>query len=226
MSMQLPPVDRTVSGPPFGTDSQSTAGGANKLVRASRAETSALQQQQAAPQPLLSVKLELSAEVDALIKIEKARAKEAPGNQATRRPSGVEADLQTPGQQALGAKSSPDGVEKPGTAAAAKKNDSPQAVAKYLATGQMPGPEQASSSAEAPSKDWTAKPKTEEVKPPEPPKEPISKKLLEFLQSLWRAGGNAIDVADEANKVLNPPKQADGPLTYADPTSVKKSTGI
>jgi len=75
-------------------------------------------------------------------------------------------------------------------------------------------------------KDWTVKPKSEEPKPPEPPKEPISKKLLEFLQSLWRAGGNAIDVAQGTNDILNPPnKQSDSPLTYADPSS-KKTTGV
>ncbi|MGC3984038.1 MAG: hypothetical protein QM777_04520 [Pseudorhodoferax sp.] len=68
-------------------------------------------------------------------------------------------------------------------------------------------------------------PRSRKKKPPEPPKEPISKKLLDFLQSLWRAGGNAIDVAQTGNLTLNPPKEADSPVTYADP-SAKKTTGL
>ncbi|APW40516.1 hypothetical protein RD110_06535 [Rhodoferax koreense] len=89
----------------------------------------------------------------------------------------------------------------------------------------MPGPDQPSTTSDAPSKDWTEKVKAAEDKPPEPPKEPISKKLLDFLQTLWRAGGQAIDVVENTNQVLNKPKASDEPLTYSDP-SVKKSSSI
>ena len=105
------------------------------------------------------------------------------------------------------------------------KAEREEALAKYLSTGQAPGPDQASGSKDAAPKDWTEKPKVEEEKPPEPPKEPISQQLLEFLQALWRAGGNAIDVAQNGNLVLNPPKESDGPITYSDP-SAKKTTGL
>ena len=108
---------------------------------------------------------------------------------------------------------------------AAPTSETAQALGRYQATGQKAGPDQPSGPTYAAPKNWTEKPKVEEEKPPEPPKEPISKKLLDFLQSLWRAGGNAIDVAQTGNLTLNPPKDADGPVTYADP-SAKKTTGL
>ena len=37
--------------------------------------------------------------------------------------------------------------------------------------------------------------------PPEPPKEPIYKQLLEFIQSMWRASGSAVEVAQDVNKM-------------------------
>ncbi len=229
--MQMPPVDRTVNGPSFGSVSQPAAGGMGTAPRATRVETNVIQKaaaQSPAPEPAPSVKLELSAEIDELIKIEKARDKDTPKNAATPVPSGADAELRKlSGQQPDPA----DASAQPGQAGQAGKvpgvsgADAPQAVAKYAATGQAPGPDQPSSTAEAAPKDWTAKPKVEEKKPAEPPKEPISKKLLEFLQSLWRAGGNAIDVAQNTNDVLNKPKEADGPLTYSDP-SARKTTGV
>ena len=232
--MQLPPVDRTVNGY-VGPDLQPAAGGGGTPPRASRAETAAIQQSDAV-QGGPSVKVELSAEIDEIIKIEKARSKADEDAKTKTAPTVTAADLKV---QNIGFANTPpaagssvaggDGVS--GTHQAGKvdginKNEAPAVAAKYAATGQAPGPDRPSTTGDANSKDWTVKPKTEEPKPPEPPKEPISKKLLEFLQSLWRAGGNAIDVAQGTNDILNPPnKQSDSPLTYADPSS-KKTTGV
>jgi hypothetical protein len=215
----------------LGSDSQTAAGGAAAgaatAPRATREETRVLQAQAAiASPPEPSIRVELSAEAAALIRGGRAadEAGAAAGavfvaaSSATAGPDKTGADAQRSGVQGLRA------MEQE-TADAAKKADSPEALAKYLATGQTPGPDQPSGTKEATTKDWTEKPKVEEEKPPEPPKEPISKKLLEFLQTLWRAGGNAIDVAQNGHQVLNPPKDVDGPITYSDP-SVKKTTGL
>lgn len=81
-------------------------------------------------------------------------------------------------------------------------------------------------------RDWTATEakKKEEVKtPPEPPKEPLSKQLLEFIQSMWRASSMAIDMADTVNKATLQERMAQQvrkePLTYSDP-KVKRTGGL
>lgn len=202
------------------------------MARATREETRVLQERAVALQPEPSMRVELSAEADALIRSGRVQAEEEAGAAAgavfmaasaatPTTPAGrIDADLRRPGLQ-----SAADAVEARTEAEAANPAESAQALARYQATGQKPGPDQPSGPTEAAPKNWTEKPKVEEEKPPEPPKEPISKKLLEFLQSLWRAGGNAIDVTQNGNMVLNPPKEADGPLTYSDPTA-KKTTGL
>lgn len=228
--MQLPSVDRTANGPAYGSDAQPAAGGAaagaGTVARATREETRVLQEQAIARQPEPSIRVELSAEANALIRGGRAadEASAAAGAvfvaaaSAGAAPDTGGADPQANAVQSLRA------MEQD-TADAAKRAESPEALAKYLSTGQKPGPDQPSGPKEATSKDWTEKPKVEEEKPPEPPKEPISKQLLEFLQTLWRAGGNAIDVAQNGQQVLNPPKESDGPITYSDPTA-KKTTGL
>ena len=52
------------------------------------------------------------------------------------------------------------------------------------------------------NRDWTlAEAKKEAPKEPEePPKEPIYKQLLEFIQSMWRASGSAVELAQDINK--------------------------
>lgn len=228
--MQLPPVDRTANGPAYGSDTQPAAGGAaagaGTAPRATREETRVLQEH-AAQQPEPSIRVELSAQADALIRSGRAdeQAAAAAGavfvaaSSAVARPEAAgNAEASAGGVQGLRA------MEQE-TADAAKKADTPEALAKFMATGQEPGPDQATGTKEATPKDWTEKPKVEEEKPPEPPKEPISKQLLEFLQTLWRAGGNAIDVAQNGHEALNRPKESDGPITYSDP-SAKKTTGI
>ena len=86
------------------------------------------------------------------------------------------------------------------------------------------------SAPEAPNRDWTAVKKKETVEePPEPPKEPIYKQLLEFIQSMWRASGSAVEVAQEAsqsdNQTRNKLLVRNEPLTYTEP-KVKRTGGV
>ncbi len=235
--MQLPSVDRTVNGPAAGTDSQPAAGGAaagaGTVPRATREETRVLQERAIAAQPEPSIRVELSAEADALIRSGRAAEDEAGAAAgavmvaaSAAAGSSVQGDRSATGSQKSSIEAATEAFEQRMEAeAAAPTAETAQALGRYQATGQKPGPDQPSGPDEAAPKNWTEKPKIQEEKPPEPPKEPISKKLLDFLQSLWRAGGNAIDVAQNGNLVLNPPKDADSPVTYADP-SAKKTTGL
>ncbi|KQP48603.1 hypothetical protein ASF44_22125 [Pseudorhodoferax sp. Leaf274] len=222
-----------------GADSQPAAGsaaaGAGTVARATREETRVLQERAVAQQPEPSMRVELSAQADALIRSGRVAEDEAATAAgavmvAASAASGAGGQgAQAAGQTgAVPPKSSieaaTEAFEQRLSADAAPTADTAQALGRYQATGQKPGPDQPSGPDDAAPKNWTEKPKVEEEKPPEPPKEPISKKLLDFLQSLWRAGGNAIDVAQSGNLTLNPPKEADGPVTYADP-SAKKTTG-
>ena len=87
------------------------------------------------------------------------------------------------------------------------------------------------SAPEAPNRDWTEVKKKDTVEePPEPPKEPIYKQLLEFIQSMWRASGTAIEMAQEINKTTLQERMAqqvknDEPITYSDP-KVKRTGGL
>ncbi|QOQ82948.1 MULTISPECIES: hypothetical protein [Comamonas] len=77
------------------------------------------------------------------------------------------------------------------------------------------------------NRDWTL---AEEVKQKEeveePPKEPISKQLIEFIQSMWRASAQAVEQAQETSKsedLLQSKQTArNEPLTYSEPR-VKRS---
>lgn len=87
------------------------------------------------------------------------------------------------------------------------------------------------SAPEAPNRDWTEVKKKETAKePPEPPKEPIYKQLIEFIQSMWRASGSAIELAQDINKTTLAERLAqqvknDEPLTYSDP-KIKRTDGL
>jgi hypothetical protein len=217
--MQLPPLDRTVNWPPAGADAPAAGANAYGTVqqpRASRAETTAIQSAVAQPEP--SVKIEISSAFDEIVKQEKAaEAKAATNPLADAASIGAVKPVNASEKDALA-------VDATGKVGAPAK-ESPTDAARKVDTGKLPGPEQPSADADETNKDWTTKAKAAEEKPPEPPKEPISKKLLDFLQNLWRAGGQAIDVVEETNKTLNPTKLSDSPLTYSDPT-VKKTSGI
>ena len=81
--------------------------------------------------------------------------------------------------------------------------------------------------ADSENRDWTL---AEEVKQKEeveePPKEPISKQLIEFIQSMWRASAQAVEQAQETSKsedLLQSKQTArNEPLTYSEPR-VKRS---
>lgn len=77
------------------------------------------------------------------------------------------------------------------------------------------------------NRDWTL---AEEIKQKEeveePPKEPISKQLIEFIQSMWRASAQAVEQAQESSKsedLLQSKQTArNEPLTYSEPR-IKRS---
>ena len=80
------------------------------------------------------------------------------------------------------------------------------------------------------SKDWTIR-RPEAEKVVEPPLPPISRLLLDFLQSVWRASGGAIETAQAQNQSLpvndrnpnaTPGLFAKEDLTYT-PSKVKKT---
>ena len=86
------------------------------------------------------------------------------------------------------------------------------------------------SAPDTPNRDWTEVKKKETVEePPEPPKEPIYKQLLEFIQSMWRASGSAIEIAQDVSKMTLQERMAqqvkNEPLTYSDP-KVKRTGGL
>ena len=79
------------------------------------------------------------------------------------------------------------------------------------------------------NRDWTANQEKKATEPPpDPPKEPIYKQLLELLQSMWRASGSAVEMALEVNKTTLAERIAqqakNESLTYSDP-SVKRTGG-
>lgn len=86
------------------------------------------------------------------------------------------------------------------------------------------------SAPDATNRDWTEVKKKDTVEePPEPPKEPIYKQLLELIQSMWRASGSAVEMAQEVNKVTQQERLAQQvkkeDLTYSDP-KIKRTTGL
>lgn len=83
------------------------------------------------------------------------------------------------------------------------------------------------------NRDWTLaqekkdKPKQVEEQPKEPP---LYQMMLDFIQSMWRASTQAVDVAQDVNKTavqerLAQQVQNDKSLTYADP-KVKRTGGL
>ncbi|WP_280192619.1 hypothetical protein [Delftia sp. PS-11] len=82
------------------------------------------------------------------------------------------------------------------------------------------------------NRDWTL---AEEIKQKEqqqkeePPKEPISKQLIELIQSMWRASAMAVEQAQEASKteqqITNNQQVRPEPLTYSEPR-VKRTGGL
>ena len=81
------------------------------------------------------------------------------------------------------------------------------------------------------NRDWTEGTEKKNLKTlPEPPKEPqLYKVMIEFIQSMWRASGSAIEMAQNVNQATLAERLAqqakNEPLTYSDPT-VKRTTGL
>ncbi len=102
-----------------------------------------------------------------------------------------------------------------------------------LVYSSVSDPAQRGSEAATGSRDWTIKrPEPEKVEIPPP--EPISKMLMEFLQSMWRASGSAIEIAQAQNQNLqvdqHNPNAAAGDLarenlTYS-PSKIRKNESI
>jgi len=96
-------------------------------------------------------------------------------------------------------------------------------------------PVQRSPNAERPENDWTIKrPQPQKVE--DPPPEPISKRLLEFLRSMWRASGSVVEMAqpqatgqneapNQNNPQATPGVLAKENLTYT-PSKIKKNEKI
>ena len=101
----------------------------------------------------------------------------------------------------------------------------------YIGGGVVPrGVDKPSAQVVEPNRDWTiVRQKDTAEEPPEPPPEPISKQLIEFLQTIWRAASSAIVEANvEAAKASAAETQSVGQaqkteITYADP-KVKRSS--
>ena len=81
------------------------------------------------------------------------------------------------------------------------------------------------------NRDWTEGTEKKNLKTlPEPPKEPqLYKVMIEFIQSMWRASGSAIEMAQNVNQTTLAERLAqqakNEPLTYSDPT-VKRTTKL
>ena len=83
------------------------------------------------------------------------------------------------------------------------------------------------------NRDWTLaeakkdKPQQIEEQPKEPP---LYQMMMDFIQSMWRASTQAVDVAQDVNKMtaqerLAQQAQNDKSLTYADP-KIKRTGGL
>lgn len=105
----------------------------------------------------------------------------------------------------------------------------------YLnATQGAKGPDNPSSSAETPNRDWTATEKAA-AEAKEKEKEEVKPRLFEILieqfNSLWRASAQAVDVTTQTQALTQATRQsqqdANGkstPLVYTDPSKVRKTS--
>jgi hypothetical protein len=93
---------------------------------------------------------------------------------------------------------------------------------------------QKSETPETESRDWTmndAQKQAEATKPEkteEPPKEPIYRQLLDFIESMWRGSAMVVELAEKMNKTV-PTERISAPIpnesvTYSDP-KVKRTGG-
>jgi len=227
--MQLPSVERTASWPPAAAGTHSGIGAA-----APKAESALIQEatakSEAASKPEPSTKVDISTTQKEIAALEAAARLRESIQPATKEKADAAGGIKAVAGVANTAVSTANAA----AAAEAKKVQDPvqtaapedaAKTAKLVDAGKEPGPNQPTTTEKGPSKDWTTTPQASDKKVENPPPEPLSKKLLDFLQALWRAGGNAVDVNNQAtSQVLNSEKQSEGPLTYSDPTVVKKTS--
>lgn len=86
------------------------------------------------------------------------------------------------------------------------------------------------SAPEKPNRDWTEPEEKKAVEEPVAvaPAEPVYKQLLDFIQTMWRASGLALDVAQEASKAAqqqNLAQQVKNEPTVQSAPSVKRTGG-
>lgn len=85
------------------------------------------------------------------------------------------------------------------------------------------------SAPEKPNRDWTEPEEKKTVQEPPPvPSEPVYKQLLDFIQTMWRASGMALDVTQEVNKNTLHERmiqQVKNEPTIDDAPSVKRTGG-
>lgn len=85
------------------------------------------------------------------------------------------------------------------------------------------------SAPEKPNRDWTEPEEKKAVQEPPPvPSEPVYKQLLDFIQTMWRASGMALDVTQEVNKNTLHERmiqQVKNEPTIDDAPSVKRTGG-
>jgi len=96
------------------------------------------------------------------------------------------------------------------------------AVAAGVESTKKGAPDEPTPVVEISNYDWTIKKPVVE-NPEVPPRKPLYLQLIEHLQAMWRASGNAVEVVDEVNKAVNPAKLVQGPLVYPDPKLKKVS---
>jgi len=138
--------------------------------------------------------------------------------------TGVSTPAQTTAESAKAAEPTRAGVTQSATA----KSD-------YLNVTQgAKGPDNPSSTAETPNRDWTTTEKAAaEAKAKE--KEELKPKLFEMLieqfNSLWRASAQAVDVTTQTQALTQATRQSqqdangkNAPLVYTDPSKVRKTS--
>ena len=236
--MQIPPVERTVNRPPATAGSRAGAGSKSTNGQATAEIQDETSPSQALNTTTPSVRLTILTTQEDIAKFEVAEQArsavrtvpkgESAQAKALKANGGVEAHppaltAQAMAHRLIGATHS--GV----TADNGLHSETPETaakVAKLVEAGKEPGPNQPLTTEKALSTDWTTTPKAVEKKPVNPPPEPISKKLLDFLQVLWQASGNAVEVTPTARPAPNLDKLDETSLTYKDPSTVKKATGV
>jgi hypothetical protein len=126
----------------------------------------------------------------------------------------------------------PQQVREPGVISNISEEALQQAKASEAVFRSVQDPVQRSPDAERPENDWTIKrPQPQKVE--DPPPEPISKRMLEFLRSMWRASGSVVEMSQPQDQFQNAPLNQNNPqatpgvlakeeLTYT-PSKIKKN---